>query len=474
MKITIKRILAVIVIISMVVSMVSCSDAPAPTMSDSNNEVIVTEKVEEEKVITEDIVTELIETEAYVDELILVENSITELLLEEETITEVSVCKTIYVPQENIDEFSEHSQTNKLFGENVNIKSVLSKVAIGTGVILTVTVLKSSKVPKPVASIVVSAAEETVKSAKWGTVIGSLFGGFTGAGDAIDEDGRISAMAGFALATAGLIFSIVSLAAEIPSGGTSSFGVVEGIHLAFAGIRVLTMAIGEVLSARDMVKTFISADAADIDWGNIDWEKVGVSAVQKTINNGADGYMWGTIYGLIDGTVEGLYQKFSTPYSKYIDRWKQTPKNDEYGHWSGDRGESEYIYDRSKTIKIGNKTYEIEAGTKVKYQNGVPDFSPFQEAQVKIPHMTSNRTDNFNQADDALAEYWTKIKYKKKAWTGEEVEKYRTSNGFTWHEMNNMESMQLVPTEINGGFGHLGGVGEYNALIGKEGVTQFD
>ena len=40
--------------------------------------------------------------------------------------------------------------------------------------------------------------------------------------------------------------------------------------------------------------------------------------------------------------------------------------------------------------------------------------------------------------------------------------------------MNNMESMQLVPTEINAGFGHLGGVGEYNAMTGVEGVTEFD
>ena len=108
------------------------------------------------------------------------------------------------------------------------------------------------------------------------------------------------------------------------------------------------------------------------------------------------------------------------------------------------------------------------------YKNGVPDFSSVQKAQVKISNMTDSRTQNFKQADKALAEIWTKNKYDGKSWTARDIETYRTSNGFTWHEMNNMESMQLVPTEVNAGFGHLGGVGEYNAMIGQKGVSDFD
>ena len=108
------------------------------------------------------------------------------------------------------------------------------------------------------------------------------------------------------------------------------------------------------------------------------------------------------------------------------------------------------------------------------YRNGVPDFSTVQKVQVKIPNMTDNRPKNFKQADKVLAELWTKIKYDGKSWTVTDVEVYRTNNGFTWHEMNNMESMQLIPTEFNAGFGHLGGVGEYNAMIGQEGVSDFD
>ncbi|MCX2822932.1 HNH endonuclease [Bacillus amyloliquefaciens] len=36
-------------------------------------------------------------------------------------------------------------------------------------------------------------------------------------------------------------------------------------------------------------------------------------------------------------------------------------------------------------------------------------------------------------------------------------------NKLTWHELNDVKTMQLVPTKINSEFGHLGGVGEINA-----------
>lgn len=44
-----------------------------------------------------------------------------------------------------------------------------------------------------------------------------------------------------------------------------------------------------------------------------------------------------------------------------------------------------------------------------------------------------------------------------------DVAKYRNRNGLTWHELNDVKTLQLVPTEINDTFGHLGGVGEINA-----------
>lgn len=472
-----KRIMSLILAFVMIFSMTGCSSASTNTGLSDPNPQVITENIEVENIETETILTECITSEIYLEELVIAEDKIEEMLLEEETINEVLLCKTIYVPQENIEEFSEHSQTAGLFGDEVDLSSVCKKVAVGTGVIVTLVVVKVAKLPDPIASIVVAAADKSLQFGAGGAAIGSLFGGLTGAANEIDSTGRTSAVIGFATATVGLILATVSLVAEIPSGGSTTITTAAGIKLVIAGIATIGATATTAYSGYNMVKTFTSTDAEDIDWDNIDWDQVGVSAAQKAIENGADGYMWGSIIGAVYGGAEGydFYQKYNTPYSEYNKRIVQTPKNDEFGHWSGKRGESDYIYDKSKTIRISEDRYvTVKAGTKVTYRNGVPDFSPFQKAQVKIPRMTDNRTRNFNQADEVLAEYWTKIKHNSRTWTADDVKAYRTSNGLTWHEMNNMESMQLVPTEVNAGFGHLGGVGEYNAMIGVEGVTEFD
>lgn len=439
---SLKRLLAVVLVLSTIFSQASCSrTAPTPVLSDPDSEII-TENIETEDVITETVLTEFITNEIYLEEFIVAENEITELLLEENTINEVVLCKTIYVPQGNIEEFSQNSQTAQLFGDGVEIQSVLEKVAIGTGVIITIAIVKKVGVPQPIASVVAAAADESMKFAASGAVVGTVFGAFTGAADEIDEAGRISAVTGFALATAGLIISAVSLVGAIPSAGATGFGVAEGVHLAWAGVKVLLATAGTAYSARNTVKAFASTDVSEIDWDNIDWEKVGVSTAQKAIQNGADGYMWGAIYGAIDGSVEGYYQKYCTPYTKYQNRLKQVPKNGEKGIWSGERGESDFILNEPIELPDGTKI------TKVTYQNAVPDFSPYQEAQVKIPNMTNKRLGtggNYEQADTVLAEYWTKIQKNGQSWTARDVEAYRTSNNLTWHEMSNMDSMQLVP-----------------------------
>lgn len=123
---------------------VGCSNTPpTPTISDANPQTI-TENIEVENIITEDILYEFITTEVYLQEFVIAEDRITELLLEEDMIDEVTMCKTIYVPQDHIDEFSASSQTSQIFGDGVDITSVLRKVAIGTGVIVTLAVVKKS------------------------------------------------------------------------------------------------------------------------------------------------------------------------------------------------------------------------------------------------------------------------------------------------------------------------------------------
>lgn len=471
----INRPISFVLIIAMLLSTTACSGTPTNTgLSDPNGQLI-TEHVDNENKITENTLTEFITSEIYLEEFVIVENEIAELLLEEEMIDEVTMCKTIYVPEGNIDDFAEHSQTSRLFGEGFDIKPALKKVAIGTGVIVTIAIVKKVNVPKPIASIVFSAADESLKFAASGAVVGTIFGAFTGAVNEIDEAERAASVTGFALATVGLIITGISLveALVLPIKGGASLGIAEGVHMAWAGVQVILAASGMTYAARNTVKSFTTTDVSEINWDHVDWDKVGVSAAQKAIQNGADGYMWGSIYGMIDGTVDGYYHKYCTPYTKYKERLKKVPKDGERGHWTGKRGESDFVLAEPIELPEGTRI------TKVRYRNAVPDFSPYSIAEVKIPKMTDERyihEGNFEQADIALAEYWSQIKYNDRVWTSADVKTFRENYPYklTWHEMSNMESMQLVPYEVNKTFGHYGGVAEYKAMIGQKGEMDFD
>lgn len=114
----------------------------------------------------------------------------------------------------------------------------------------------------------------------------------------------------------------------------------------------------------------------------------------------------------------------------------------------------------------------------IPYKNGVPDFSSVAKAQVEIKYMLGGkgtyggkaRRANFNQSDQKLAAQINKspklakdFGFEQDKVTARDIKKYRETNQLTWHELNDVKTMQLVPTKINSEFGHLGGVGEINA-----------
>ncbi len=114
----------------------------------------------------------------------------------------------------------------------------------------------------------------------------------------------------------------------------------------------------------------------------------------------------------------------------------------------------------------------------VYYKNGVPDFSPFSKAEIEIDYMLGGkgaagskaRDFNFQQANSKLVEQLNSSPELAKSFGMEagniklkDIEKYRVKNKLTWHELNDTKTLQLVPSEINSSFGHLGGVGEINA-----------
>jgi hypothetical protein len=108
----------------------------------------------------------------------------------------------------------------------------------------------------------------------------------------------------------------------------------------------------------------------------------------------------------------------------------------------------------------------------IQYKNGVPDFSPVSVAEVEIVNMNKGRygkLGNFRQADQALAdkinespELSAKFGLPSGNVEFSDIAKYRSDKNLVWHELNNVKTVQLVPSEINDTFLHLGGVGEIN------------
>lgn len=154
-------------------------------------------------------------------------------------------------------------------------------------------------------------------------------------------------------------------------------------------------------------------------------------------------------------------KKDGEPLSSYDERLKNTPLEGERGHWEGERGESTYIPAEGSEIKDILDKHEQDG---VNYKDGIPDFSPFSESTVEIDNMTDRRLGkdgNFDQADQKCAEQWNNEGRDGKVdWTKEDVQQWREDNGYSWHECNDRKTCQLIPTEVNDYFGHLGGVAE--------------
>ncbi|MDZ5610130.1 HNH endonuclease [Bacillus pseudomycoides] len=170
--------------------------------------------------------------------------------------------------------------------------------------------------------------------------------------------------------------------------------------------------------------------------------------------------------------------------STYDSRFKQTPaETNSNVVFEGARGESLCTLKPPPDPKL--QKILNEAGINgIEYKNGVPVFSPVAKAQFEIEYMlggtgkngTKARTINFKQADQKLAEQLNnspELASKFGMTPGKikagDIADYREEYRFTWHELNDVKTIQLVPSEINGKFGHLSGVGEINAGAIKTG-----
>lgn len=134
----------------------------------------------------------------------------------------------------------------------------------------------------------------------------------------------------------------------------------------------------------------------------------------------------------------------------------------ENGSWQGERGNSKWVPDgKYVPQKMNPKGQNWESILKannidgVVFKDGEPNFKDVSKIDVKIKDFSSDRADNFDKADIACA--------KKQGCSPEDVAKWRKSNGYTWHECGDMNTMQLVPRTVHGNIPHRGGVSNAKA-----------
>jgi hypothetical protein len=112
-------------------------------------------------------------------------------------------------------------------------------------------------------------------------------------------------------------------------------------------------------------------------------------------------------------------------------KYKNIPQSG--GVWSGEPGNSKWIPNREEIPKqpYGNKRtwgeiLDENSIDGIEFKDGEPDFTPISQGSVEIEDFTTNRDDNFYQADQNLAQQRSQEnKNGKNDWSISDIRKYR-------------------------------------------------
>lgn len=138
-------------------------------------------------------------------------------------------------------------------------------------------------------------------------------------------------------------------------------------------------------------------------------------------------------------------------YSSRETRISQAQFSD--GVWSGEPGNSELTPNDPDVIDTMSQFGE----SKVKYDNGVVDFSPFSKETVSI-NITPDIETNRSNAYKAVADKWNKqAKDGRTDWTRRDVADWKQSENLEFHECSDMKTCQFVPADIHQACKHTGG-----------------
>ena len=142
------------------------------------------------------------------------------------------------------------------------------------------------------------------------------------------------------------------------------------------------------------------------------------------------------------------------------------------GYWEGEEGNSRWIPDKDATVtwRKGGETHVKAYGDIMKeqgidgieYFNKEPDFSDVEDSvirHVELENFSDSRTGSsgtYSMASKAAAERLTRETGE--VWTQQRVQEYMNDHGLTWHECADRKTVRAIPTEINAGFKHTGGI----------------
>lgn len=152
----------------------------------------------------------------------------------------------------------------------------------------------------------------------------------------------------------------------------------------------------------------------------------------------------------MDDANKSLAEKYQVDEILYCPitggRWENGERGN--GHWVPD---CETIPGKSNPEKLPwNEILKLYDIKDIQFKDGYPDFSEISRSDVEISPFTDSRDDNFDLADIQTAE--------QKNCTPEEVRQWRKENKYTWHECQDMKTMQKVPSIVHNNVSHSGGI----------------
>ncbi len=137
------------------------------------------------------------------------------------------------------------------------------------------------------------------------------------------------------------------------------------------------------------------------------------------------------------------------------------------GEWTAYEGNSSFILADDIEIKWGKDKHDHCTGSELKqwmlekygtdvvsYNHKEPDFSKFMDKSIGsicLDKMPTNRKKSYSLAEQAAM---TKLGLKSK----KAVKEYMKREGLTWHECADRHTVIAIPTRINAGFKHTGGI----------------